>query len=92
MILYDYESNAILVKPIKDRTAPELSKAFQVMEHELVARGLKPKLMKLDNEASKLLKTYLHQQNITFQLVPPYSHRRNSVERAIISFKDHLIA
>jgi hypothetical protein len=48
--------------------------------------------MKLDNEASKLLKTYLHQQNITFQLVPPYSHRRNSAERAIRSFKEHLIA
>jgi hypothetical protein len=62
------------------------------MEQELVARGLKPKLMKLDNEASKLLKKYLHQQNITFQLVPPYRHRRNSAERAIRSFKDHLIA
>jgi hypothetical protein len=62
------------------------------MEQELVARGLKPKLMKLDNEASKLLKTYLHQQDITFQLVTPYSHRRNSAERAIRLFKDHLIA
>jgi hypothetical protein len=60
MILYDYDSNAILAQPIKDRTAPELLKAFQFMERELVARGLKPKLMKLDNEASKLLKTYLH--------------------------------
>jgi hypothetical protein len=78
MILYDYDSNAILTQPIKYRTAPELLRAFQVMEQELVARGLKPKLMKLDNEASKMLKTYLHQQNITFQLVPPYSHRRNS--------------
>jgi hypothetical protein len=48
--------------------------------------------MKLDNEASNLLKMYLHQQDITFQLVPPYSHRRNSAERAIRSFKDHLIA
>jgi hypothetical protein len=48
--------------------------------------------MKLDNEASKFLKTYLHQQDITFQLVPPYSHRQNSAERAIRSFKDHLIA
>jgi hypothetical protein len=57
-----------------------------------VARGLKPKLMKLDNEASKLVKTYLHQQDITFQLVPPYSHRRNLAEQAIRSFKDHLIA
>jgi hypothetical protein len=91
MILYDYDSNAIMAQPIKDRTAPELLRAFQVMEQELVARCLKPKLMKLDNEASKLLKTYLHQQNITFQLVPPYSHRRNAAERAIRSFKDHLI-
>jgi hypothetical protein len=92
MILYDYDSNAILAQPIKDRTAPELLRAFQFMEQELVARGLQPKLMKLDNEESKLLKDYLHQQDITFQLVPPYSHRRNSAERAIRSFKDHLIA
>jgi hypothetical protein len=62
------------------------------MEQELVAKGLKPKLMKLDNEASKLLKDYLYQQDIAFQLVPPYSHIRNSAERAIRSFKDHLIA
>jgi hypothetical protein len=48
--------------------------------------------MKLDNEASKLLKDYLYKQDIAFQLVPPYSHRRNSAERAIRSFKDHLIA
>jgi hypothetical protein len=92
MILYDYDSNAILAQPIKDRTAPELLKAFQAMEQEVVARGLESKLMKLDNEASTLLKTYLHQQNITFQLVPSYSHRRNSAERAIRLFKDHLIA
>jgi hypothetical protein len=87
-----YDSNAILAQPIKYRTAPELLRSFQVMEQELVARGLRPKLMKVDNEASKLLEMYLHQQNITFQLVPPYSHRRNSAERAIRSFKDHLIA
>jgi hypothetical protein len=92
MILYDYDSNAIMAQPIKDRTAPELLRAFQVMEQKLVARGLKPKLMKLDNEASKLLKAYLHQQDITFQLFPPYIHRRNAAERAIRSFKDHSIA
>jgi hypothetical protein len=62
------------------------------MEQELMARGLNPKLMKLDNEALKLLKEYLHQQDIKFQLVPPYSHIQNSAERAITSFKDHLIA
>jgi hypothetical protein len=92
MVLYDYDSNAILAKTIKNRTAPELLKAFQFMEQELAARGLKPKLMKLDNEASKLLKDYLYQQDIAFQLVPPYSHRRNAAERTIRSFKDHLIS
>jgi hypothetical protein len=53
----------------------------------LTARGLQPKLMRLDNEASQLLKTYVHEQNINF-----YSHIRNAAERAIISFKDHLIS
>jgi hypothetical protein len=47
----NYDSNAILAQPIKDRTAPELLRAFQVMEQKLEARGLKPKLMTLDNEA-----------------------------------------
>jgi hypothetical protein len=31
MILCDYDSNAIMTQPIKDRTAPELLRAFQVM-------------------------------------------------------------
>jgi hypothetical protein len=92
MVLYDYDSNSILAKPIKDRTAPELLRAFQFMEQELVARCLEPKPMTLDNEASKLLKDYLYHQDITFQLVPQYSHRRNSAERAIRSFTIHLIA
>jgi hypothetical protein len=48
--------------------------------------------MRLDNEASQLIKSYLHDKNITFQLVTPYSHRRNSAERSIRSFKDNLIA
>jgi hypothetical protein len=43
MVLYDYDSNAILAKPIKNCTAPELLKAFQFMEQELVARGSKTK-------------------------------------------------
>jgi hypothetical protein len=92
MVLYDYDSNAILEKPIKYRTAPELLNAFQVAEQELVARGLEPKLRKVDNEASKLLKDYLYRRDIRFELVPPYSHIRNSAEQAIRSFKDHLIA
>jgi hypothetical protein len=82
MVLFKYDGNAILAEPIKNRTS-ELLRAFQVMETKLTARGLQPKLMRLDNEASQLLKSYLHNKNITFQLVPPYSHRINAAERAI---------
>jgi hypothetical protein len=62
------------------------------MEKKLTARGLEPKLLRLENEALQLLKSYLHDKNINFRLVPPYSHRRNVAERAIRSFNDHLIA
>jgi hypothetical protein len=62
------------------------------MGEKITARGLQPKLMRLDNEVSQLLKSYLHEQNMTFQLVPSYSHRINAAERAIRSFKDHLIS
>jgi hypothetical protein len=62
------------------------------MEQKLTSRGFKPKLMTLDNEASKLLRDYLPDQYIHFQLVPPYCHQRNAAECAILWFKDHLIA
>jgi hypothetical protein len=61
------------------------------MEKKLTSRGLHPKLMRLYNEELQLLKIELHEHNINFQLVPPYSHRRNAEERSIRSFKDHLI-
>jgi hypothetical protein len=62
------------------------------MEKKLTARGLQQKLVRLDNESSQLLNTYLHEQNMRFLLVPRYSHRRNAAERSIRSFKDHLIS
>jgi hypothetical protein len=71
-----------MAEPIKNNKAAELLSSFQVMEQKLTSRGLKPKLMTLDNEASKLLEDYLHDQYITFQ---------NAAERAIHSFKDHFI-
>jgi hypothetical protein len=56
MVLYEYDGNAIMAEPIKNNKAGELLRYFQVMEQTLTSRGLTPKLMTLDNEASKLLK------------------------------------
>jgi hypothetical protein len=71
MVLYEYYGNAILAETIKNRTSAELLRAFQVMETKLTARGLQPKIMRSDNEASQLQKSFLHDKDITFHLVPP---------------------
>ena len=55
-------------------------------------RGFKPKLQKLDNEASTMLKEYMEKESIDFQLTSVGIHRRNKVERAIQTFENHFVA
>jgi hypothetical protein len=50
------------------------------------------KLQRLDNECSAILKQYMRDERVDFQLVPPGNHRRNAAERAIRTFKNHFIA
>jgi hypothetical protein len=44
MILYDYDSNAILAEPIPSRSGESIIKAFKVLHSKLVKAGLVPKL------------------------------------------------
>ena len=46
----------------------------------------------MDNEASTEIKRSITQQNGTYQLVEPHNHRTLAAERAIQTYKDHLIA
>ena len=92
LVVYEYDSNAILVRPLCNRTAPEIKSVFQNVVHYLTVRGLRPRLHTLDNEASIILRNYLRSEDIEYQLVPPHIHRRNASERAIRNFKNHFIA
>jgi hypothetical protein len=92
MVVYDYDSNAIMVEPMCSLTGPCILAAFQVLHTRLVAAGLRPQLQRLDNESSVALKRFLRDANVDFQLVPPHVHRRNAAERAIRMFKNHFIA
>jgi hypothetical protein len=74
MVLYDYDSNSILVEPIKNRTDAEILRAFERHVTRLTAAGLKPLLQRLDNEASKSLKQFICENNMEYQLVPPHVH------------------
>ena len=46
----------------------------------------------LDNETSQELKNAMIKYKTDYQLVPPHTHRANSTERAIQTFKSHFIA
>ena len=92
LILYDYDSNSILAEPMPRRTGLCILHAYKVVHARLVAAGLRPKLQRLDNEASAILKDFMAEEGIDYQLVPPGSHRRNAAERAIRTFKNHFIA
>jgi hypothetical protein len=92
MIVYDYDSTAILAEPLKNRTEGELVRAYSRIHDYLTARGLKPQLQKLDNECPAALKKFMRAENVAFQLVPPYDHRQNAAERAIGIWKDHFVA
>ena len=91
-ILYDHDSNAILAETLKSRQGAEIKRAFLKLTGILKAKGLHPKFHILDNEASTDFKQAITNQNIAFQLAPPNIHRRNAAERAIRTFKNHLIA
>jgi hypothetical protein len=92
MVLYDYDSNHIFPLPIKNRNAKTLLDGYKELHAQLCAAGLRPKLQRLDNECSTILKQFMTQERVDFQLVPPGLHRRNAAERAIRTFQNHFIA
>ncbi|KAG7366875.1 hypothetical protein IV203_029545 [Nitzschia inconspicua] len=92
LVVYDINSNAILTIPMKNRSQQSHTDAFCLAHQRLVRAGLRPRLQLLDNECYTMLKTFMHDQDLDFQLVPPYLHRRNAAKRAIRTFKNHFIA
>jgi Reverse transcriptase (RNA-dependent DNA polymerase) len=92
LIAYDYDSNAILLRPIKNRTAEALTAAIADVHSTLTKGGCRPLFHRLDNECPQHLKDYLTNRNVTYQLAPPDDHRSNAAERAIRTAKNHLAA
>jgi hypothetical protein len=92
MVVYDYDSNAILVEPLRNRQGATILAAYRKIHNVLKQHGCKPQLQRLDNEASTILKQFLHENEVEYQLVPPGIHRRNAAERAIRTWKNHFIA
>ena len=91
MVLYHYDSNAILAHLLRNKSAEQHVEAYQFLMRRLLKCGLTPKLHKLDNEASQLLIETMERMEIPYQFVPPNMHCRNAAKRAICTFKNHFI-
>ena len=82
-VCYVYESNAILVRPMKTRSDACMVGAYQEIYEYLEAVDQKPTLNVTDNEASKAVQNYIRSKDVDWQLVEPNNHRVNAAERAI---------
>jgi Reverse transcriptase (RNA-dependent DNA polymerase) len=92
MIMYDFDSNAILTEGITSRGKIELRRAYTCLFQRLQHAGAKPKIHRMDNEVSDVVKTFLQQQQVQLELTPAHIHRRNAAERAIRTWKNHFLA
>ena len=92
LIVYDYDSNAILAAPLKTRQSQEITTAWKSLHSKLTTHGHEITKYVLDNECSADLKLAMVKANLSFELAPPQMHRRNAAERAIRTFKNHFLA
>ena len=81
----------ILAEPLKTRSTSEITKAWMQLHKKLSGQGTAPSIYIIDNEACNELKTALKKKQLTYQLVPPHVHRQNAAERAIRTYKNHLL-
>lgn len=92
MVTCSYDTNAILVRPLKSRMGKELVEVISNAHDHLTLWRFKPNHQILDNEASFQMKLFMQTRQATFQLVPPRVRRRNIAERVIRTCKNHLIS
>ena len=91
-IIYDSDSNAILVHPLPSRQAAVITKAWETLYQRLTKHGHTMTNFILDNEFSHDLKNAFTKYKVDYQFVPPQMHRANAAERAIRTFKAHFLA
>ena len=92
MVLYNYDSNAILAEGCKSRTGTELTATNNKLYQRLIKAGIVPVIQRIDNEVSKILIESIESKKLAYQLASPHDHRLNPAERAIQTWKNHFIS
>ena len=92
LVVYDHDSNLIEGITLKSRNTTEITSKWQILYDKITTNTVTTSFWIIDNEASRYLKTALKEKKQEFQLTPPHIHRINAAERAIRTYKNHLLA
>ena len=78
MVLCYYDSNAILMWAMKNRTKEAMTEKYKELNGMLLNVGLFPQVQILDNKVSKVLLEFMENCNVSLQLVPAHIHQWNA--------------
>ena len=92
LVLYNYDANYIMLLELANDTAPALRDAYKAAHDRLKTVGMAPKFIVMDNKLPELVKRSLVELKVSYQLVPPETHRTSAAERAIRTGKNHVVA
>ena len=92
LVFYHYDTNTINGIAIKSRNTTDTCDAWQTAYDILKAHGEATNIHILDNKCSRDMKKIFKEIQVEYQLVPPNIHQCNAAERAIHTYKNHLIA
>jgi hypothetical protein len=92
-LLVSWYKGYLFATPLPNRQGASYVQAYRATYAHFNALGHFPKFQRLDNESSGVLERYLlanHQ--LILQKVPPNNHRANRAERAIQTYKNHMLS
>ena len=93
IIYYHEDSNIIHIETTKSRSGSDLLAALQRAIKFFKDQGAHPlKIVRMDNEISASMETWLDDSVIKLELTPVAQHQTNRAERAIRTWKGHFIA
>ena len=73
-IMYRYRTNTILATLIANLDDKSIFEAYKTNFEMLEAKGYKPQVNIIDNQATKFIKQFLTKNECTLQLVEPHNH------------------
>ncbi len=72
--MFYIKSKALLATPIAGLEAISIFNAYKKYFEELTAKGFKPKLNIMDNQATKHIKKILTKNDCRLQVIKPHNH------------------